>query len=115
VVKVRGRYRRSRAAVTDLEWDGGTSQPLCHLARLTARICLISLLSHVWRGMEMANLLVRNLDDALVQNLREQAAAHGRSVEAEHREILAQALFQPKKLSFAELSATTPTSSAAMT
>ncbi|ALL65406.1 DNA-binding protein [Paraburkholderia caribensis MBA4] len=53
--------------------------------------------------MEMANLLVRNLDDALVQNLREQAAAHGRSVEAEHREILAQALFQPRKLSFAEL------------
>jgi plasmid stability protein len=52
--------------------------------------------------MEMANLLVRGLDDALVQNLRERAAAHGRSVEAEHREILAQALFQPKKLSFAE-------------
>jgi plasmid stability protein len=56
----------------------------------------------MWWGMEMANLLVRGLDDALVQNLREQAAAHGRSVEAEHREILAQALFQPKKLSFAE-------------
>jgi antitoxin FitA len=51
----------------------------------------------------MANLLVRGLDDTLVQNLREQAAAHGRSVEAEHREILAQALVQPKKLSFAEL------------
>lgn len=51
----------------------------------------------------MANLLVRGLDDALVQSLREQAAAHGRSVEAEHREILAQALVQPKKLSFAQL------------
>ena len=51
----------------------------------------------------MANLLVRGLDDALVQSLREQAAAHGRSVEAEHREILAQALVQPTKLSFAEL------------
>jgi antitoxin FitA len=51
----------------------------------------------------MANLLVRGLDDTLVQNLREQAAAHGRSVEAEHREILAQALVQPKKLSFAAL------------
>jgi antitoxin FitA len=50
----------------------------------------------------MANLLVRGLDDALVQSLREQAAAHGRSVEAEHREILAQALHQPKKLSFAQ-------------
>lgn len=36
----------------------------------------------------MANLLVRGIDDALVQRLREQAAAHGRSAEAEHREIL---------------------------
>ncbi|HEY3597846.1 MAG TPA: DNA-binding protein [Paraburkholderia sp.] len=51
----------------------------------------------------MPNLLVRGLDESLVQNLREQAAAHGRSVEAEHRDILAQALHHPKKLSFAEL------------
>jgi antitoxin FitA len=50
----------------------------------------------------MPNLLVRGLDEALVQSLRERAAAHGRSVEAEHRDILAQALQQPKKLSFAE-------------
>lgn len=50
----------------------------------------------------MGNLLVRNLDDALVQRLREQAAAHGRSVEAEHRAILARALGGPKKRSFAE-------------
>ena len=64
---------------------------------------MIWLLSDVYRGIEMANLLVRGLDDALVQSLREQAASHGRSVEAEHREILAQALFRPKKLSFAEL------------
>jgi plasmid stability protein len=50
----------------------------------------------------MANLLVRGIDDALVQSLREQAAAHGRSAEAEHREILARALRRPKKRSFAE-------------
>jgi plasmid stability protein len=50
----------------------------------------------------MANLLVRDVDDALVQSLREQAAAHGRSVEAEHREILARALRGPKKRSFVE-------------
>ena len=50
----------------------------------------------------MANLLVRGVDDALVQSLREQAAAHGRSAEAEHREILARALRGPKKRSFAE-------------
>ncbi|WP_420994845.1 FitA-like ribbon-helix-helix domain-containing protein [Cupriavidus sp. 30B13] len=40
----------------------------------------------------MATLLVRGIDEALVQRLRERAAAHGRSAEAEHREILAQAL-----------------------
>jgi plasmid stability protein len=52
---------------------------------------------------KMANLLVRGLDDSLVQTLREQAAAHGRSVEAEHREILAQALRRPRKRSFAQV------------
>ncbi|MFL9874476.1 FitA-like ribbon-helix-helix domain-containing protein [Paraburkholderia megapolitana] len=51
----------------------------------------------------MANLLVRGIDDALVQSLREQAAAHGRSAEAEHREILAHALRRPRKRSFAEV------------
>jgi len=50
----------------------------------------------------MANLLVRGIDEALVQSLREQAAAHGRSAEAEHREILARALRRPRKRSFAE-------------
>jgi plasmid stability protein len=51
----------------------------------------------------MPNLLVRGLDEALVQRLRKRAAANGRSVEAEHRDILAEALHHPKKLSFAEL------------
>lgn len=51
----------------------------------------------------MANLLVRGVDDSLVQSLRELAAAHGRSAEAEHREILARALRRPKRKSFAEV------------
>ncbi|QUN32403.1 DNA-binding protein (plasmid) [Cupriavidus sp. KK10] len=51
----------------------------------------------------MANLLVRNVDEALVQRLREAAAAHGRSAEAEHREILAKALSGTKRKSFAEV------------
>jgi antitoxin FitA len=51
----------------------------------------------------MANLLVRNVDEALVQILREQAAAHGRSAEAEHREILAKALRKPHRKTFAEV------------
>jgi len=40
----------------------------------------------------MAQLIVRNLDDDLVQRFRERAAANGRSAEAEHRQLLRQAL-----------------------
>ncbi len=40
----------------------------------------------------MATLTVRNLDDDVVRTLRIRAAEHGRSAEAEHREILRQAL-----------------------
>lgn len=40
----------------------------------------------------MATLTVRNLDDALVRQLRMRAAEHGRSAEAKHREILRMAL-----------------------
>ncbi len=50
----------------------------------------------------MASLLVRGVEDFLVQALRERAARHGRSAEAEHREIPAMALRQPKRRSFAE-------------
>jgi plasmid stability protein len=40
----------------------------------------------------MATLLVRKLEAELVERLRGRARAHGRSVEAEHREILRAAL-----------------------
>ena len=40
----------------------------------------------------MATLTVRNLADDVVRRLRIRAAEHGRSAEAEHREILRQAL-----------------------
>lgn len=40
----------------------------------------------------MAQLIVRNLDDDLVRALKRRAAEHGRSAEAEHREILREAL-----------------------
>lgn len=40
----------------------------------------------------MAAMTIRNLDDALKQRLRIRAAAHGRSMEAEAREILRTAL-----------------------
>ncbi|WP_314717786.1 FitA-like ribbon-helix-helix domain-containing protein [Sphingobium yanoikuyae] len=50
-------------------------------------------------------LQVRNLDDDLVQRLRRRAARHGRSVEAEHREILRQALAAEVDPSFGDLAA----------
>jgi antitoxin FitA len=40
----------------------------------------------------MGSLIVRNIDDNLIANLKARAAAHGRSAEAEHREILRRAL-----------------------
>lgn len=40
----------------------------------------------------MAQLLVRNLEDDVVAELKKRAARSGRSVEAEHREILRAAL-----------------------
>jgi len=40
----------------------------------------------------MAQLIVRNLEDGVVRALRERAAKKGRSMEAEHREILRSAL-----------------------
>jgi antitoxin FitA len=50
----------------------------------------------------MANLIVRNVDDEIVNALRVQASKHGISAEAEHRRILVQALLRPKKKPFLE-------------
>ncbi len=57
----------------------------------------------------MANLVVRNLDQHIVDALKQRAARHGRSAEAEHRVILEEALvLAPKKKSFAEVLAAMP-------
>lgn len=56
----------------------------------------------------MPDLLVRGVDDEIVRALKERAAAHGRSAEAEHREILAAALARPRRRSFAEVLASMP-------
>lgn len=42
----------------------------------------------------MASITVRGLDPELKQKLREQAARHGRSMEAEVREVLAKSVAQ---------------------
>ncbi|CAN0356954.1 unnamed protein product [Phaeothamnion confervicola] len=51
----------------------------------------------------MANLIVRNIDDAVVKALKQRAALRGVSAEAEHRRILEQALLRPEKLPLAEI------------
>lgn len=42
--------------------------------------------------ISVAQLIVRNIDQSLVDLLKRQAVAHGRSAEAEHRDILQTAL-----------------------
>jgi antitoxin FitA len=51
------------------------------------------------------NLHVRNLDDELITRLKRRAARHGRSTEAEHREILRQVLSADEEPSFEKLAA----------
>ncbi len=56
----------------------------------------------------MANLIVRDIDESLVRALKQRAAKHGRSAEAEHREILASVLRHPRKRSLATVLAAIP-------
>ncbi|MBM3366802.1 MAG: DNA-binding protein [Betaproteobacteria bacterium] len=56
----------------------------------------------------MANLLVRDVDEALVRSLKQRAGRHGRSAEAEHRAILAAALGRTRRRSFAQVLASMP-------
>ena len=50
----------------------------------------------------MANLIVRNIDEKVVDALKTQADKHEPSVEAEHRRVLKSALPDPRKKSFTE-------------
>jgi antitoxin FitA len=58
-----------------------------------------------WSSVLAGNLHVRNLDDDLIARLKRRAARHGRSTEAEHREILRQALSGEVESSFETLAA----------
>lgn len=61
------------------------------------------------RADPKAQLIVRNLEEEVVRELRLRAARHGRSAEAEHREILREALLPAKpKMSFKEFLLTMP-------
>jgi plasmid stability protein len=54
------------------------------------------------------NLVVRKVDEEVALALKRQAALHGRSAEAEHREILRTVLQRPKRRSLAEVLASMP-------
>ncbi|WP_066341325.1 FitA-like ribbon-helix-helix domain-containing protein [Azohydromonas lata] len=59
----------------------------------------------------MAQFLVRDVEEAVAAELKRRAAEHGRSTEAEHREILREALLagrKPPKRSFTEVLAAMP-------
>ena len=56
----------------------------------------------------MPQLLVRAVDEAIVKALRERAARHGRSAEAEHRDILAKALRRTRRRTLAQALAAIP-------
>ena len=45
----------------------------------------------------MAQLMVRNIDEAVVRELKKRAARRNHSAEQEHREILEQALLRPRR------------------
>ncbi len=54
------------------------------------------------------NLVVRNVEEDVALALKQVAAAHGRSAEAEHREILKSALMRPKRRSLADVFSSMP-------
>ena len=54
------------------------------------------------------NLVVRNVDEEVALALKQLAASHGRSAEAEHREILKSALQRPKRRSVADVFSSMP-------
>jgi plasmid stability protein len=54
------------------------------------------------------NLIVRDVEEEVIQSLKEQAARNGRSVAAEHRAILKAAVAKPHRRTFAEVLASIP-------
>lgn len=51
----------------------------------------------------MSNLIVRNVDDGVVRELKSRAGKDGISAEALHRKLLESALLKPKKKSFVDV------------
>lgn len=56
----------------------------------------------------MAELVVRKLDQRVIDALQVRAAQKGRSMEEEHRALLERELLQPRAMSFEEMLASMP-------
>jgi plasmid stability protein len=56
----------------------------------------------------VAQLMVRNVDEAVVRELKKRAARRNHRAEQEHREILEQTLLRPRRRSLAEVLAAMP-------
>ena len=56
----------------------------------------------------MPSLVVRNLDESIIIDLKQRAVEHQRSTEAEHRAILEEVLLTPPRKTFAEALAAIP-------
>jgi len=72
-----------------------------HLGRLQSMIAIAEV-------NVATNLVVRNVDEDVALALKQLAASHGRSAEAEHREILRTVLQRPKRRSAAEILSSMP-------
>lgn len=75
---------------------------------LGGRNAIIAIISRLKGDSPVANLVVRNLDPRIVDALKQRAARHGRSAEAEHRALLEEVLLRPKGKRFAEVLASMP-------
>jgi antitoxin FitA len=53
----------------------------------------------------MGQVLIRGVDDVVLQSLRERAVEHGRSLEAELRQVLTEAARKPRAALLRELAA----------
>ena len=87
--------RRRGGILSEGPWQILTSMAQCEIIEIN------DLMERPMAG----NLHVRNLDDDLIARLKRRAARHGRSAEAEHREILRQALIGDVEPSFDTLAA----------
>ena len=86
--------------LTDMRFSVKTAQRTV----APAMLAMLALLRIRYYGQgPMANLMVRNVDAAVVNALKALAGKRGTSAEAEHRRILAQALRRPKKKTFAQV------------